>query len=530
MAEKYKWCKNLTTISYRDKEGKEYCVFHAPKGQKGISLEAFNRRVYEKINKNQNEKSLCDFSGTIFDGDISFLQYNKDNPLPEIKFLDAQFKGAADFSKVQFSEEARFLYAQFSRDTIFARAKFIGLADFRSTKFSGLADFRYAQFLEVADFLSAQFSQTASFIRAQFSREASFLFTLFSQGAYYSEAQFIDNVNFPHTKFSATAEFRSTKFSGETYFTDTKFSEVSFKKAHFSKRVDFCGGTEISGDANFLEVQFSGEAFFRGKIFFKGGLLDKLTIKGKISFEKVDLKRVLFFDTDLRKIDFINCEWEKKHGRKVLFNEIKLFDEIQENITKQDEHTKTKKTSGQLQGWLDKRLNQVKARSAEINKVEILYRMLKQKYKDEHNDPEVSDWHYGEREMYRKESLFRRYFPLSFSNLYWLSSGYGERPIRAGIFLIVLIIGLSIFLGLSGLKGIEGKDLADVMSIKGFADIANFNKLNALILNTFQYALFREPYFRPDSMIGYYLKSLAQILIPIQIGLFAFAVRNRFRR
>jgi uncharacterized protein YjbI with pentapeptide repeats len=528
MAEKYKWCKDLTAPC-RDEEGKEYCVFHAPGGQKGVSHEAFNGLVYEKINNSQNEKSLCDFSGAIFSGYISFHQYDKNNPLPKIKFLDAQFKNGADFSEVHFSGEASFLYAHFGRDTFFKEATFIGLADFRSSEFSGAAVFSSAKFLKVADFQSAKF-RGASFVKANFNGKASFLFAEFSEQAYYSEAQFSNILKFAHTTFIDRVEFHDVQFRGETYFRNTKFSDVSFKKACFKKRVDFCDGTEIRGDANFYDVQFIGEAFFRGRIFIKGGILDKLIIKEKTLFEKVNVKRLLFFDADLRKIDFVNCEWEKKHGRRVLFNELKLFQEKREYISKKAQYTQTGKPLGQIQGLLDKRLNQVKARSAEINKVGILYRMLKQKYKDEHNDPEVSDWHYGEREMYRKESIFRRYCPLSFSNLYWLSSGYGERPIRAGIFLIFLIIGLSITLGLSGLKAIDGKDLANVMSIQGVADIANKDKLNALILNTFQYALFKEAYYKPDSITGYYLKFLVQVLMPVQIGLFAFAVRNRFRR
>jgi len=49
-AEEYTWCKDLPVVSYKEIEGNEYCVFHAPKGQKGISLEEFNELVFERIN------------------------------------------------------------------------------------------------------------------------------------------------------------------------------------------------------------------------------------------------------------------------------------------------------------------------------------------------------------------------------------------------------------------------------------------------------------------------------------------------
>ena len=42
------WCKE-ERIVYIDKDGKEYCVFHAPSDEKGVSVVAFNKRVFELI-------------------------------------------------------------------------------------------------------------------------------------------------------------------------------------------------------------------------------------------------------------------------------------------------------------------------------------------------------------------------------------------------------------------------------------------------------------------------------------------------
>ena len=109
-----------------------------------------------------------------------------------------------------------------------------------------------------------------------------------------------------------------------------------------------------------------------------------------------------------------------------------------------------KKTEKALNNWKNLPKRKLYYDNAKINKVETLYRMLKQKYKEEHNDPEVSQWHYGEREMYRKGSRFRRYFPLSISNLYWLSSGYGERPARASIVLLCLVLSISFLMWFAG--------------------------------------------------------------------------------
>ena len=145
--------------------------------------------------------------------------------------------------------------------------------------------------------------------------------------------------------------------------------------------------------------------------------------------------------------------------------------------------------------------------------------MLKQKYKEEHNEPEVSNWHYGEKEMFRKGSLIGRY--LSLSNLYWFSSGYGERPLRAGIMLVWLIIAISILFGLTGIKPVDG---SNIIEIKQLTDIWDIDYLVA----TLQYATFET---RPDFIpVNLFLKIVAKLLIPLQTALFALAVRNRFRR
>jgi hypothetical protein len=55
----YNWCKDYPTV-YKDKDGKEYCIFHAPKGCKGASLEEFNKFVFKEIEKAEKENRVCD--------------------------------------------------------------------------------------------------------------------------------------------------------------------------------------------------------------------------------------------------------------------------------------------------------------------------------------------------------------------------------------------------------------------------------------------------------------------------------------
>lgn len=431
-AENYLWCRDLPVV-YKDIEGRVYCIFHAPykikTGEKEIPVEEFNNLVFERIKEVKDKGKSCDLSGTVLEGDISFDEFNEDNPLPEISFYEAIFSGNADFSETVFNGQVGFLGTTFSKAAFFQRAAF-------------------------------------------------------SKNAVFSEV--IETTHTEETSFSKTM---LTTFSERADFSGAIFSkEANFFEATFSKEADFLGA--IFKDAYFTKATFSGETNFLG-----------LSVDGKIRFEGVNFKKVSFLDTDLRKIDFINCDWPKKGGRNVLYDEIELF----------------KKEKGK--DFKDK-----------IKKVEILYRQLKQKYKEEHNEPEVSNWHYGEKEMQRKQSSMKD-FSFYLLHPYWLSSGYGEKPARAGIFLIFLLLYTSLFLAVAGLVVPDNvKDVHGITSVGWPYDI-DIKKTWALFLNTFKYVTFqRDPFFEPANWYGEAIKLLAQILIPLQAALFALAVRNRFRR
>ena len=57
-------------------------------------------------------------------------------------------------------------------------------------------------------------------------------------------------------------------------------------------------------------------------------------------------------------------------------------------------------------------------------------------------------------------------------------------------------------------------------------------RIEAALYSTFQYAIFQKQtlLIPAENIYGWYLKLSAQILIPIQAALLAFAIRNRFRR
>lgn len=408
-ATKYEWCKDLPVVDFKELDFRynvemEYCIFHAPKGNKQISVEKFNELVFEEINKAKRLGKTCNLSGTIFEGYINFDQFNKDNPFPPIIFKSTVFSGAFFYNAI-FNGEVDFSSARFDESANFSKATFVGKVNFRYVRFKS------------ADFF---------------------------------EAEFIEKVHFSRSEFT---------------------EKLNLHQVVFDKSVDFDEST-----------------------FNKGGDFKDITIKEKLRYERVNLKEVSFAGTDLRRIDFINCNWHEKNGRNILYDEIELF---------------KVRTYTDFTDKVD-----------EIKKVEILYRQLKQKYKEEHNEYEVSNWHYGEKEMFRKSNKWRRYLP-SLSTLYWLSSGYGERPVRSGIVLSLLIILISVLFGLTGIKSIDNDS---VIEIKGLVDILNMDYLKA----TLEYATFEsKPEFIP---LNWFLKIAAKLFIPLQTTLFALAVRNRFRR
>jgi uncharacterized protein YjbI with pentapeptide repeats len=464
-AEKFKWCRDLDTATSDDK--KEYCIFHAPKNYEGVSfdIEKFNDLVFEKIDEAKKSVHKCDLSGTIFEGPISFTQYNKENPLPFIDFHEVTFISDVDFRHVAFSEEARFDKAHFKERV-----------SFWQVNFQGRVSFSEANFLDNAFWGGTRFDQ-----------ETTFQLSNFRGGAHFSDAIFNKSVNFRHAKFlgefiiggefKETADFRQVLFGDATEFRGT-----------FNKQVSFWWST-FKAEGDFRRIEFHEMADF-----------GRCSIEKALLFVEVDLSHLSFLDCNIRNCQFVRCKWPGIRGREALYDE------------------KREKTS--------------------YEKVEELYRQLKCKYKDDHNEQEASKWHYSEKEMFRKKKWWRRFNPLSFSNLYWGFSGYGERPIRAGFMLLFLFVSLVLITNSLGLVSSSGKPVYGVTTIKGFSNLFGENsqlesgKIALLIYNTIQYALFfKAPYFKPETLSGEIIFALfTKLFMPIQAALFILALKNRFRR
>lgn len=552
----------------------------------------FERSVFES-SANFVETSLegANFTETIFKESVNFIRaefkgaffsgamFNKKAKFSEVKFegiadfLASNFNEFASFSVSVFKELANFSKAKFNdagfSNTIFKEALFQGTifnnvsfihatlekADFSDTIIKGITNFSEAITKKYINFTDATFNGEVNFLRSTFNGEIYFPKVMFTKAVNFSEVTFNGPTGFSSSIFKEKADFSRTHYSIEAFFTETTFiGEANFREAVFSRGALFIK-TTFNEVADFSKAIFNKMAYFTGatfnkKVYFRahtfnnGALLYALNFRDKIRFEGVNLQKVSFLDTDVKDMDFINCIWHKKIGRHLLYDEIRLFHEKDDkNIKTGREYDKPEnvlltgkpeKKSKQNLAMLQKEWNDFKhnilLKREKIKKVEILYRKLKQKYKEEHNEPEVSNWHYGEKEMFRKGSYFRRFNPVSLSNLYWLSSGYGERPVRAGIVLFLLIITISILFGLACIEQISPEGFSNVINIQTWNDIS-WGTFKNLLLSTFQYVIFdKNPDYVPKEINGNFLKIFAQIIIPLQAALFALAIRNRFRR
>jgi len=482
MSDALGWCASLP-VEYNDGQGHEFCIFHAPQGKKGCTTEEFNKTVFLYIDTQKERNERCNLMGTIFDGYIDFSNYHEENALHSITFNRSVFPFGVSFSE-----------SVFAKGVGFAGIKVSGEADFGGAIFRERASFLSAIFSMGADFSSVKFENEAVFSKAKLSGLVKFLHSRFDGSANFNGAELHDDIYLDNAIFQNKTSFTATVFHGRTSFSKVVFlSHTDFSDAAFDDRVDFSSAS-FGDTADFTLATFKARAFFEKTAFNGNTLFRRVNLEG-VTFDSVDFGKVSFLDANLRKADLVLPLWPRKNGRNLIYDE----------TTAQTEE--------------------------EIRRVGLLYRMLKQKFKEEHDETEASNWHYGEKEMYRKSKKFRRFFPLTLSNLYWFSSGYGERPIRAALVLtsaVLIASFLSAFFGLVCVKepcygitriGIESPYCPQ------------WHLVGATLLNMLSYVTFqKESLFTPATQWGYLIKVASQIFIPLQTALLVLAVRNRFRR
>ncbi|MHC1702012.1 MAG: pentapeptide repeat-containing protein [Humidesulfovibrio sp.] len=360
-----------------------------------------------------------------------------------------------------------FSKATFSGRVVFNDAYFSGLTRFSEATFSGQAHFLWAIFDGLANFWSATFSDTANFKATTFNHNAIFMQTKFCGNALFRQAKLNGTAHFEQAMFDGMAYFDTTEFYGVAYFLTTSFrSGVYFWQAKFD------------GEAHFDRATFGGVAYF-GE-----GKAEKNALRLH-SLKNPSLANLNFTSMDTECFSFKGCDWPDR-----------LWPETQEE--------------------------------PDYKACEELYRSLKQKAASEHDQPMVSKWHYREKLMALEQIKEKRGWKarLGLTGLYYWCSGFGEDPAQA----FRVLAGLLVFalLALSGFKlwetgfGNYQPDWAKIWEIPAeWLALIPFVKTEAATAASAPAVLV--PLKRT-------VTGLLHILLAAQIALFAFALRNRFRR
>jgi uncharacterized protein YjbI with pentapeptide repeats len=394
----------------------------------------------------------------------------------------------------------------------------------------GTGNFSFMVFPEKVDFHEIVFEQDVRFNQATFLPRVNFCGARFTRKAFFGQTDFRKEVNFEGVEFAEHVEFSETQFKGKAnFFMATFTKDASFSKASFSHGADFVW-VKFTEGVGFSGATFRGQALFtsrKSEVFhdylvplksppgppFSGAEVDFRDVTSEppdaVVFREADLQKCAFLDTDLRKVQMVGVKWPRITSqvrwswlrcwidRFQVGHRTGVYDEIDARERQRQE--------GIVPPW---------------SRIEKLYRQLKQNYEDQRDHERAGDFHYGEKEMRRKnpDTPWNRRF---FLTLYRAVSGYGERYLPpllwADGLLLVSTIGY-LWWGLHPKDG--GAQLTLTSSWDGLRGIFYSFRVMTLL--------------KPDDLVplGYAkgIKAMESLLGPLFLGLFALAVRQRLKR
>jgi len=472
LAEKEKHCSvkmQDETPCGRELYDDKHCIFHSKKPDKDAKL--FQEKLTEIFGDNSTEQ--YDFSNFIFPAGILF----PDKIDKKITFFQAVFQGEADFWGKTFQDETRFHRTTFQREAQFTKVTFQASVIFFKAFFEGETNFEEASF-EMVSFDGATFKGRTSFEHTSFE----------------SKADFSDAI------FKSYASFSGTTFKALTYLIEVTFQNgVNFHAATF-------GDELVIYEEESFRIFSEKEVDFRYATFLR---------PEKVTFEKVDLSRFRFLGTDLRKVEFVDVDWDTKRGRN------RIYDEIVS-------HTLTETKYFGLPPLIKK---------PDYPLIAQVYKRLRMNYEENLNYAEAGDFHIGEMEMRRKGE--KNPFNKGIIWLYKLLSNYGEsywRPLLCWILPILLLFPfLFMYSGIERVTQSQSYYRIDYdfnpssISLDKAGDfIKDYLKSSVYSLSVF--SLVREKQYRPIDNWGHFWMVLESIFSPVLIAFFLLALRRRFRR
>ncbi len=356
---------------------------------------------------------------------------------------------SAVFSGVTFLAGASFSRAMFSSDTYFAECTFSATVSFSGATFSGQSHFSGATFSGNTIFSECTFSEV-SFSRAKFLAGAYFHKTTFCGEANFHGATFLDDAHFPKANFRNKASFLESKFYGNAYFFEVKFCDKStFHVARFSADTYFSG--TFKDIITFHYVSFEGGE--------------------KIRFDKEDLSKVSFMDTDITRVTFSDrARWGEKDRFKVVeeeklensFKKNRRWNKIIEFYRRQkirlyDRIKLLKKFNIASQGLEEEDSEYEEEVRVNLESIKAIYRNLRENYEYKMKYDEAGKFFIREMELKRKyrvvpskeensleikqNNWLRRNFSLT--GLYYNLFLYGEDLKRPALILLLPLFILS---------------------------------------------------------------------------------------
>jgi len=395
-----------------------------------------------------------------------------DSGIQELDFRGFCFP-QMDFSNCTFLKTVNFSCSPFQSKANFGGSTFEAKAYFRGSTFNAEANFEYSTFKAEADFQWSTFKAKANFWTSGFMAGANFLNSTFEAEA-----------DFPDSTFTANANFSGSTFKAEANFWDSTFNaEAEFQMSTFKSKANFEGSIFL-GICNFRALRLERDA--------------------QITFEKVNLKKASFLDTNLEGINFRDVDWYRPDSRLNLFRRKHvLWDEAQGH---------------------------------DYEKIAENYRQLVLSYERKRDFETAESFHIGEMEMRRKKKGW-----LNVYSLYRILSNYGTSYWQGFIVLVLMLLFFSEIFLLTGFKpsketlGIEQRLIEyniwpdsknQLVSVRQW--LTDYGKaiLFTLSIVTFQ----RERFYQPVGVWSQFWLFISVFVLTSQAALVLLAIRRQFRR
>lgn len=338
--EKLDWCRVARYEVQVLSDGKPYCIFHAPHDEKEKFSNSMEEAVLEKLSKIKNSV-YSDFRRTVFH-DIDFnviaseleKKYSQEFNINHLNWTNCIFNGDVSFAEQSLSEIKNFENLKFHGNVDFTKSA-VSYHVLRGLKFVG-GENKVVRFHETSlrsdhyeeIFKDIIFDMKVEFHKTKFSvRMPLFVDTIFKHNVSFCdldiENQEVKQLKFANKNFTDTVDLKNINFGTEVLFEDISFQDLNLN------------GSKFAGVAKFIDCSFKEKADFSGGTFndyveFKSNLdgsfregadFTKIIIEKELRFENIDVSKMQFLDTDVRKVEFINCFFAKGKDLKECFRE-----------------------------------------------------------------------------------------------------------------------------------------------------------------------------------------------------------------